>query len=74
MRSLRVEEQARVEHKITARQTLRLSEAEALATREDATVDGTVLGVMREAVPGAVASIMRTGELGDHIGEGSGIK
>lgn len=74
VRSLRVEEQARVEHKITARQTLRLSEAEALATREDATVDGTVLGVMREAVPGAVASIMRTGELGDHIGEGSGIK
>ena len=74
VRSLRIEEQARVEHKITARQTLRLSDAEALATREDTVSDGAVLGAACDAVPGVEASTMRTGEMGYHIGEGSGLK
>ena len=74
VRSLRVEEQAHVEHKITARQTLRLSDAEALATREDTVSDGAVLGAARDAVPGVEASTMRTGEMEHHIGEGSGLK
>ena len=74
VRSLRIEEQALVEHKITARQTLRLSDAEALAMREDTTEDGAVLGAGRDVVPGVEASTMRTGEMGYHIGEGSGLK
>ena len=74
VRSLRIEEQARVEHKITARQTLRLSDAEALATREDTVSDGAVLGAACDAVPGVEASTMRTGEMKNHIGEGSGLK
>ena len=74
VRSLRIEEQARVEHKITARQTLRLSDAEALATREDTVSDGAVLGAACDAVPGVEASTMRTGEMKNHIGEGNGLK
>ena len=74
VRSLRIEEQARVEHKITARQTLRLSDAEALATREDTVSDGAVLGAACDAVPGVEASTMRNGEMKNHIGEGSGLK
>ena len=74
VRSLRIEEQAQVEHKITARQTLSLSDAEALATHEDTVSDGAVLGAGRDAVPGVEGSTMRTGEMGYHIGEGSGLK
>ena len=74
VRSLRIEEQARVEHKITARQTLRLSDAEVLATREDTVSDGAVLGAACDAVPGVEASTMRNGEMKNHIGEGSGLK
>ena len=74
VRSLRIEEQAQVEHKITARQTLSLSDAEALATREDTVSDGAVLGAARDAAPGVKESTMRTGEMGYRIGEGSGLK
>ena len=67
-------EHASVQNKRTGRQTLGLSDAEALATREDTVSDGAVLGAACDAVPGVEASTMRTGEMKNHIGEGSGLK